>query len=337
MAKKVYIGVGHGGSDPGAVAYGRKEKDLALDIAMACKNELVRNGVSVKISRETDSSVWLEDRIAECNKYAPDCAVDIHLNAGGGDGAEVFHSKADSSDDALAQNILNEIIAIGQNSRGLKTRLASNGTDYFGFIRQIKCKSALVECAFLDNATDVKIVDTLEERKAMGVAIAKGILKTLGVVYKKPTTTTTTNTTTKIEEGDLVSIKSGAKYYDSGDSIPSWVQKQKWYVTEVSGNRVVVDKSESGKNAINSPIDVKYLSVAKKATTPKSYKKGDKVNLTKKSLYSSSTDKTAKKTISGTYYIYDGEKINGKYRITNKASNCGKKPVWLYVTGYVAF
>ena len=268
MAKKVYIGVGHGGSDPGAVAYGRKEKELALDIALACKNELVRNGVSVKISRETDSSVWLEDRIAECNKYAPDCAVDIHLNAGGGDGAEVFHSKADSSDDALAQNILNEIIAIGQNSRGLKTKLASNGTDYFGFIRQIKCKSVLVECAFMDNATDVKIVDTLEERKAMGVAIAKGILKTLGVVYKKPTTTTTTTTTTtKIKKGSLVSIKSGAKYYN-GKAVPSWVQKQKWYVAEISGSRAVINKNESGSSAINSPIDVKYLSLATKTATP---------------------------------------------------------------------
>ena len=279
MAKKVYIGVGHGGSDPGAVAYGRKEKDLALDIALACKNELVRNGVSVKISRETDSSVWLEDRIAECNKYAPDCAVDIHLNAGGGDGAEVFHSKADSSDDALAQNILNEIIAIGQNSRGLKTRLASNGTDYFGFIRQIKCKSALVECAFLDNATDVQIVDTLEERKAMGVAIAKGILKTLGVTYKKPTTTTTTTTTTKIKKGSLVSIKSDAKYYN-GKAVPSWVQKQKWYVASVSGSRAVIDKSENGNNSINSPIDVKYLSLATKTATP-AIKVGSTVKLNK--------------------------------------------------------
>lgn len=277
MAKKVYIGVGHGGSDPGAVAYGRKEKDLALDIALACKNELVRNGVSVKISRETDSSVWLEDRIAECNKYNPDCAVDIHLNAGGGDGAEVFHSKADSSDDALAQNILSEIIAIGQNSRGLKTRLASNGTDYFGFIRQIKCKSALVECAFLDNATDVQIVDTLAERKAMGVAIAKGILKTLGVTYKKPTTTTTT--TTKIKKGSLVSIKSGAKYYN-GKAVPSWVQKQKWYVASVSGDRAVIDKSENGNNSINSPINVSYLTLATKTATP-AIKVGSTVKLNK--------------------------------------------------------
>ena len=191
MVNKVYIGVGHGGNDPGAVALGRKEKDLALDISKACKDELVRHGVSVKISRESDVTKDLADRIKECNAFAPDVAVDIHLNAGGGDGVEVFHSKADKKDDALAQNILNEIIAIGQNSRGLKTKLLDDGRDYFGFIRQINCSSALVECAFLDNATDVQIVDTLEERKKMGIAIAKGILKTLGITYKNATTNKT--------------------------------------------------------------------------------------------------------------------------------------------------
>ena len=257
MAKKVYIGVGHGGNDPGAVAFGRYEKDLALDIAKACMDTLIYHGVTVKISRTTDATVDLTDRIKECNAFAPDVAVDIHLNAGGGDGAEVFHSKADSKDDALAQNVLNEIVAIGQNSRGLKTKLASNGTDYFGFIRQIKCPSALVECAFMDNATDVQIVDTLDERKKMGVAIAKGILRTLGVAYKTATST--------IKAGDLVSIKAGAKYY-TGKEVPSWVAKLKWYVSDVSGDRAVINKDENGFFSINSPINVSYLTLATKSS-----------------------------------------------------------------------
>ena len=83
--KKVYIGVGHGGKDAGAVANGFKEKDVNLEIAKACETALKRSGVSVKISRTNDSEVWLEDRIAECNKYNPDIALDIHNNAGGGD------------------------------------------------------------------------------------------------------------------------------------------------------------------------------------------------------------------------------------------------------------
>lgn len=272
MAKKVYIGVGHGGYDPGAVAFGRKEKDLALDIAKACRDELVRHGVTVKISRETDITKDLTDRIKECNAFAPDAAVDIHLNAGGGDGAEVFHSKADGKDDALAQNVLNEIIAIGQNSRGLKTKLMSNGADYFGFIRQIKCISVLVECAFLDHSTDVQIVDTLDERKKMGIAIAKGILKTLGITYK------TATAISAIKAGDIVSIKAGAKYYN-GKAVPSWVAKLKWHVSDVSGDRAVINKSEDGKYAINSPINIANLTAVKQHTVVYTIGVGDTVKI----------------------------------------------------------
>lgn len=35
---KVFIGVGHGGSDPGAVSNNTKEKDLNLSIALACRD-----------------------------------------------------------------------------------------------------------------------------------------------------------------------------------------------------------------------------------------------------------------------------------------------------------
>ena len=94
--------------------------------------------------------------------------------------------------------------------------------------------------------------------------------------YMTPKTTTTT---TKIKKGGLVSIKSGAKYYN-GKSVPSWVQKQKWYVAEISGSRAVIDKSENGKNSINSPIDVKHLSLATKTATP-TIKVGSTVKLNK--------------------------------------------------------
>ena len=52
------------------------------------------------------------------------------------------------------------------------------------FIRSTKAPAVIVECAFIDNKTDLKIIDTAAEQKAMGVAIAKGFLKTLGIAYK---------------------------------------------------------------------------------------------------------------------------------------------------------
>ena len=178
---KVFIGVGHGGSDPGAVANNTKEKDLNLSIALACKDMLVRHGVSVKISRTKDEDDTLGEEIRECNAFAPDLAVDIHNNAGGGDGAEVFHHHGGGKGKTLAENILAEIVKVGQNSRGAKTRKNSNGKDYYGFIRETSCPAVIVECAFVDNASDLKILATESQRKSVGEAIAKGILKTMGV------------------------------------------------------------------------------------------------------------------------------------------------------------
>ncbi|WP_295219722.1 N-acetylmuramoyl-L-alanine amidase [Ruminococcus sp.] len=66
----------------------------------------------------------------------------------------------------------------------------------------------------------------------------------------------------------------------------------------------------------------------------KTYAKGTKVTLNNVTLYSSSTAKTGTKK-SGTYYLYDGQVVNNRMRITNSASNCGKTPAGSYVTGWV--
>lgn len=195
--KKVFIGVGHGGSDPGAVANNTKEKDLNLSIALACRDELERHGISVKMSRTKDENDTLSDEIKECNAFSPDLAVDIHNNAGGGDGAEAFYHYGGGKSKTLAENVLAEIVKIGQNSRGAKIRKNANGSDYYGFIRQTSCPAVIIECAFVDNASDLKILATESQRKAMGVAIAKGILKTLGVEYE-------------VERGTLYRVQVGA-------------------------------------------------------------------------------------------------------------------------------
>jgi N-acetylmuramoyl-L-alanine amidase len=183
MAKKVFIGVGHGGKDSGAVANGVKEKDANLQIALACERELARHGVTVLMSRAKDEDDPLNEEVKECNAFAPDLAVDIHNNAGGGDGGEAFYHYKGGVSKTLAENVVAEIVNAGQNSRGIKTRRGADGCDYYGFIRQTKAPAIIVECAFLDNKNDVQIIDTPAEQQAMGVAIAKGVLKTLGIAY----------------------------------------------------------------------------------------------------------------------------------------------------------
>ena len=187
--KKVFLGVGHGGADSGAVANGLKEKDLNLAIAAACADELSRHGVTVKMSRTKDEEDTLNQEVAECNQFAPDLAVDIHNNAGGGDGVECWYSIVGGLSKTLADNMIREVVAIGQNSRGAKTRKNAEGRDYYGFIRGTKAPAVIVECAFIDNKKDIAIIDTPAEQKKMGVAIAKGILKTLGIAWKAPVAT----------------------------------------------------------------------------------------------------------------------------------------------------
>ena len=198
MAKKVFISIGHGGDDPGAVANGFKEKDLNMSIATACVTELKRHGIEVLQNRTTDVNTTSAQDISACERFNPDLAVDIHNNAGGGDGAEVFHHYGGGTGKTLANNILDEIVKIGQNSRGAKTRRRSDGKDYYYFIREISAPSVLVECAFVDNKKDIEVIDTATEQKAMGVAIAKGIMKTLGIEYKEATQKPESTSTGKI-------------------------------------------------------------------------------------------------------------------------------------------
>lgn len=60
------------------------------------------------------------------------------------------------------------------------------------------------------------------------------------------------------KKDDLVSISADATYY-TGDSIPGWVKSQKWHISEISGDRVVLGKNESGDRDIQSPISTKFL------------------------------------------------------------------------------
>lgn len=195
---KVYIDAGHGGSDSGAVKY-VVEKDVNLTMALACRDYLKANGVTVKMSRIKDTLKSLNTICKEANSWGADLAVSIHNNAGGGDGFEIYHSVNGGKGKTLAANIEKEVKKIGQNSRGIKTKKGSNG-DYYGFIRQTNMPAVICEGAFVDNKTDVKAIDTTKEQKEFGYAYAKGILKTLGIAdkgLKTATTATKTSTSTK--------------------------------------------------------------------------------------------------------------------------------------------
>ncbi len=80
--KRVVLDAGHGGHDPGAVSYGIKEKDIAIDIAKRIKRILEgRGGYEVYLTRERDKFLSLESRTVIANEKGADLFVSIHTNA----------------------------------------------------------------------------------------------------------------------------------------------------------------------------------------------------------------------------------------------------------------
>jgi N-acetylmuramoyl-L-alanine amidase len=79
---RILIDAGHGGSDRGAVGRnGTLEKDITLDIARRLKARLIRSGFSfVRMTREDDSTVSLEERVASVQALKADLLVSVHVN-----------------------------------------------------------------------------------------------------------------------------------------------------------------------------------------------------------------------------------------------------------------
>ena len=180
MAKqyKVFLSAGHGGSDPGAVANGIKEKDANLVVMLACNEVLVRHGVITILSRTKDENDPYSEEVKEANASGADLAVSFHKNAGGGDGFEGFYYSTDENGKRLVLIAEKYIKELGQNSRGAKV-----GDKYY-FVRNTKMTAVLFESFFLDSK-DHLIGDTVEEQKAFGVAYAKAILEHLEIEYQE--------------------------------------------------------------------------------------------------------------------------------------------------------
>lgn len=174
---KVFLSAGHGGSDPGAVAYGMKEKDINLQTLLACKEVLEAHGINVVCSRTSDENDPVAQEVAEANASGADLAVSFHANAGGGDGFEALCNLANADAMNIARLAEKHIKAIGQNSRGIKSGMKLK------FIKGTKMTAVLFESFFVDNDADNNIGDTVAEQRAFGVAYAKAILEHLGIKY----------------------------------------------------------------------------------------------------------------------------------------------------------
>ena len=158
---KVVIDAGHGGTDPGASGNGIIEKDLTLEISNYMYERLKNLGIPVKITRITDETLSPTERVERVlDAYGNDSNVIVvsnHINAGGGEGAEVIYALRNTS--TLPDLILSELEKEGQIIRkAYQRRLPSDTSkDYYFMQRNTgDTQSITVEYGFLDNEKDAQ-------------------------------------------------------------------------------------------------------------------------------------------------------------------------------------
>ena len=187
MAKKVVIDPGHGGEDPGASANGIVEKDYTLLISEYMANRLSELGVENALTRDSDVTLDSNTRPKTAQNLfgtgSDVILVSNHINAGGGDGAEIIYALRNS--DTLSSKIASEFIKSGQNVRKYyQRRLPSNSSkDYYYMLRETpNNESIIVEYGFLDSTGDDvnQIKNNWEE---LAEAVVRALADYIGVTY----------------------------------------------------------------------------------------------------------------------------------------------------------
>ena len=79
----VVIDAGHGGKDPGAMAHGYKEKDIALAVALKTGSKIKADHPNVRVlyTRDRDVFVGLQARSDFANRHKASLFISIHLNS----------------------------------------------------------------------------------------------------------------------------------------------------------------------------------------------------------------------------------------------------------------
>ena len=201
----VVIDPGHGGVDSGAVGSDILEKDYNLQISRYMYDRFRELGVPVYLTRDSDVTLNPSDRTKKVLSFFgsnPNVVViSNHLNAGGGDGAEVIYALR--NDSKLANSILNNIGDTGQNTRRVyQRRLPSNANkDYYYILRDTgNTEPVIVEYGFIDNDDDVDFLK--DNYKELAEAVIKSVLEYKGIPYTSPDTITTD--TYKVVSGDTL-------------------------------------------------------------------------------------------------------------------------------------
>lgn len=184
----VALDPGHGGYDGGARAHdsGRWEKDITLEIALAVEKELLSRGATVTLTRREDICLCEGDTATRARKRKDlqarmdialaaeaDVLLSIHLNEyrkREQSGPQVFYQHGGDAGRLLA-GVLQEALIAGLKPK--KERVAMAGNYY---VLRSKLPSALVECGFLSNPEEEKLLLTPAYHQKIAAALADGLL-----------------------------------------------------------------------------------------------------------------------------------------------------------------
>lgn len=245
----ICISIGHGksakgGYDSGALGGGYQEFKIARGIGKYI-GEIFKGYACTADVINYDATLYLTDRIAHVNKHGYDLAMEIHLNASGGTGSEVYYKHKSATGKKLAGAISKSIAnTFGIRDRGAKVKInPANGTDYFGFVRSCKCESLLIETVFIDTASDRKHVETAAGQRQCAEAIVKAIANFYGIKKKTAPAVKPSENKPAVRAGDIVKIK-GSKYA-TGQKIPMWVKLKKHTVKSVNGEKTLLKEINS--------------------------------------------------------------------------------------------
>lgn len=177
----VAIDAGHGGRDPGAIGpTGLYEKEVVLDVALRVRELLVRSGVRVIMTRETDTFVELADRSRLARAQGATAFVSIHANAStrpAANGSETYYLTPQSL--VLAQMMQEELGRVpGLANRGVRTA-------NFQVLRENDVPAVLVEVAYLSNVDEEARLRAAAFRQRLAEAVARAVHRFL-LIYPVP-------------------------------------------------------------------------------------------------------------------------------------------------------
>ena len=203
----ILIDPGHGGMDGGASsAAGVSEKDINLSISLYIKEYAEADGWKVVMTREEDKGLGdsgsktirsqkTADLIARRNMIKdvkPTVSVSVHLNSFKQDpsvrGAQTFYPGGQGEQYALDES--------KKLAEAIQEHLVSgiaDGTDRVALVKRdvLMFKNptvpmAIVECGFLSNPEEAKLLEQEEYQRKLARCIYEGILLYTGREPKKP-------------------------------------------------------------------------------------------------------------------------------------------------------